>query len=147
MLFLKLENFILKILCLSPVPISRLVQNFLFSFTLYICPHGGSDSKESVCSAGDLGLIPGSERSPGEGNGSPLQCSCLENPRTEEPGGLQSTGSQRVGHDWANNTFFVLIYLPSVQVLCLHLNAMHRQNIFKLKAKITPLEVASLAEQ
>ena len=36
--------------------------------------------KESACNAGDLGLIPGSERSPGEGNGSPLQYSCLENP-------------------------------------------------------------------
>ena len=41
---------------------------------------GGSDSKESACNAGDLGLIPGSGRSPGEGNGSPLQYSCLENP-------------------------------------------------------------------
>ena len=36
--------------------------------------------KKSVCKAGDLGLLPGSERSPGEGNGSPLQYSCLENP-------------------------------------------------------------------
>ena len=35
--------------------------------------------KNSVANAGDLGLIPGSGRSPGEGNGSPLQCSCLEN--------------------------------------------------------------------
>ena len=35
--------------------------------------------KESACSAGDLGLIPGLGRSPGEGNGNPLQCSCLEN--------------------------------------------------------------------
>ena len=35
--------------------------------------------KESTCSAGDLGLIPGLGRSPGEGNGNPLQCSCLEN--------------------------------------------------------------------
>ena len=33
---------------------------------------GGSDGKESACSAGDLGLIPGSGRSPGEGNGNPL---------------------------------------------------------------------------
>ena len=37
-----------------------------------------SDSKESTYSAGDLGSLPGSERSPGEGNGNPLQCSCLE---------------------------------------------------------------------
>ena len=41
---------------------------------------GGSDGKESACSAGGLGSIPGSGRSSGEGNGYPLQCSCLENP-------------------------------------------------------------------
>ena len=35
----------------------------------------------------------------GEGNGNPLQCSCLENPRDGEPGGLPSMGSPRVGHD------------------------------------------------
>ena len=42
--------------------------------------HHGSDGKESACNAGDPGLIPGSGRSPGEGNGTPLQCSCLRNP-------------------------------------------------------------------
>ena len=41
---------------------------------------GDSDGKESACSAGVPGLIPGSGRSPGEGNGNPLQYSCLENP-------------------------------------------------------------------
>ena len=41
---------------------------------------GGSDGKESTCNAGDTGLIPGSGRSPGEGNGYPLQYSCLGNP-------------------------------------------------------------------
>ena len=40
----------------------------------------GSDSKESACDAGDLGSIPRLGRSPGEGNGTPLQYSCLENP-------------------------------------------------------------------
>ena len=40
----------------------------------------GSDGKESACNAGDPNLIPGLGRSPGEGNDSPLQCSCLENP-------------------------------------------------------------------
>ena len=40
---------------------------------------GGSDGKESTCNAEDLGLIPGLGRSPGEGNGNPLQYSCLEN--------------------------------------------------------------------
>ena len=41
---------------------------------------GGSDSKASACNVGDLGSIPGSRRSPGEGNGNPLHHSCLENP-------------------------------------------------------------------
>ena len=110
---------------------------------------GGSEGKASARNAGDLGSIPGSGRSPGEGNGNPLQYSRLENPMgggawwatvhrvaksqtrlsnfaftftfiyriveremathsgilawripwAEGPGGLQSTGSQRVGHD------------------------------------------------
>ena len=41
---------------------------------------GGSDGKESACKPGDVGSIPGSGRPPGEGNGYPLQYSCLENP-------------------------------------------------------------------
>ena len=41
---------------------------------------GDSGGKESACNVGDLGLIPGLGRSPGEGIGTPLQCSCLENP-------------------------------------------------------------------
>ena len=55
--------------------------------------------KEPTGNARDTDLIPGSERSPGEGNGNPLQYSCLENPWTEEPGGLQSMGLQTVRHD------------------------------------------------
>ena len=49
--------------------------------------------KEAVCNAGDTGLIPGSGRSPGVGNGNSLQYSCLENLMDRGP---QSTGSQRV---------------------------------------------------
>ena len=41
---------------------------------------GGSDGEESACNAADPGLIPGSGRSPGEGNGNPLRYACLENP-------------------------------------------------------------------
>ena len=51
-----------------------LCSSFLFGFP------GGSDSKASACSAGNQGSIPGSGRSPGEGNGNPLQYSCPENP-------------------------------------------------------------------
>ena len=49
-----------------------------YTFVTEIFP-GGSDGKESACNAGDPGLIPGLGRSPGEGNGNPLQYSCLEN--------------------------------------------------------------------
>ena len=57
--------------------------------------------KNPPANAGDVrdGLVPGSGRSPGGGNGNPLQYSCLENPKNREPGGLQSMGSQRAGHD------------------------------------------------
>ena len=54
---------------------------------------GGSDGKESMCNAGDLGSIPGLGRFPGEGNGYPLQYSDLENSMHF------SMGLQRVGHD------------------------------------------------
>ena len=60
---------------------------------------GGSDGKESACNVGDPSSIPGSGRSLGEGNGNLLQYSCLGNPMVGQPGGLQSMGSQRIGHD------------------------------------------------
>ena len=57
---------------------------------------GGSDGKKkSSWNAGDLGLIPRWGRSPGEGNGNPLQYSCLENPMDGEA----QWATQRVGHD------------------------------------------------
>ena len=61
---------------------------------------GGSDGKASVYNVGDLGSIPGSRRFPGEGNGTPLQYSCLENPMDGVAWcRLLSMGSQRVRHD------------------------------------------------
>ena len=98
-----LINLTLRLLCL-------LLNSFLVSIL-----KGFPDSpvgKESVCNAGGPGLIPGWGRSPGEGNGNPLQYSYLENSMergawrawTEEPGGLQSIGLQRVGHDQVTNT-------------------------------------------
>ena len=59
---------------------------------------GGSDSKESASNAGDLGLIPGLGRFPEEGNGNPLQYSCLDNSMDRGNWGLQFMGSQRVTH-------------------------------------------------
>ena len=54
---------------------------------------------DSACNTRDLGSIPESGRAPGEGNGNPLQCSCLENFMDRRAGRLQSKGLQIVGHD------------------------------------------------
>ena len=58
----------------------------------------GSDGKESACNSGHLGLIPGSETSPGEGNGNPLQYSCLEKSTDRGAWHGMVPGLQRVGH-------------------------------------------------
>ena len=66
-----------------------------------------SDSKAFACNAGDLGSISGSGSSPGEGNGNPLQYSCLENPMHR--GAWQATvhGIARVGQNLVLSLFIV----------------------------------------
>ena len=59
---------------------------------------------ESACNTGDLGSIPGSGRSPGEGNGYPLPYSCLENSMDRGAWWATVMGSERVRHNWAANT-------------------------------------------
>ena len=66
---------------------------------------GGLDGKESSCNAGiteDMGPIPGSGRSPGEGNGNPLLCSCLENPMDR---GAENATVHGVTKSWARLSF------------------------------------------
>ena len=63
-------------------------------------PHS-SVGKESACNTGDLGSIPGLGRSPGEGNGNPLQYSCLENPMDRGAWRAIVHGVARVGHGLA----------------------------------------------
>ena len=80
------------------------------SFIIRVISRGFPDSsagKESVWHAGDPGSTPGSGRSPGDGNGNPLQPSILawRIPWSEKPGQLQSMRSQRVSHDWGTNIF------------------------------------------
>ena len=70
---------------------------------------GSSDSKESACNSGETGLIPGSRRSPGEGNGNPLQCSCLEKSHRQRSLVCCSSWGCRVGHDWAH-TYTCIIF-------------------------------------
>ena len=80
---------------LRPDPVKvHLLSSLVFQKMLVV--------KNPPANAGDMRdpcPIPGSGRCPGGGNGNPLQCSYRENPMDEEPGGLQSTGSQRARHD------------------------------------------------
>ena len=92
--------YCLRWLCPSrppPIQLTNLRTNWV-GFT------DGSDGKESAWNVGDLSLIPGSGRSPREGNGY-SSILAWRIPQTEEPGGLQSVDLQRVRHDWATNTF------------------------------------------
>ena len=66
-------------------------------FTFFLGFPGGSDAEESACSAGDLGLIRGLGKLPGEGNATHSSILAWRIPWTEEPGALQSMGLQRVG--------------------------------------------------
>ena len=82
------------------------VRNFI-STSLVLSYHlllhykifGGSDGKESAYNMGDPGLISRLGRYPGEGNGNPVQYSCLKNSMERGASWLQSMESQRVGHD------------------------------------------------
>ena len=71
-----------------------------------------SNGKESACSVGDLGSIPGLERTPGEGHGNPLQYSCLDNSMDREA--WRAMESQRVWHNWASNTFTFICVIREI---------------------------------
>ena len=77
----------------------------------------GSDKKESDYRAGDPGLIPGSGRSAGEGNGNHSSILAWKIPWTEEAGRLQSIGSQRVGHDWATSQSGLVVGTAPIVIL------------------------------
>ena len=84
------------------------------------------DGKESACSAGDMGSIPGLRRSPGKGKGYPLQYSCWRIPQTEEPGGaLQSMGSQSIRHDWETSTFLRKVLSSTLTYINLLIKYIH----------------------
>ena len=87
---------------------------------------GGWDGKESACSAGGLGSIPGSGRSPGEGNSNPLQYSCLENPM--DGGAWSATVHGVAKHNWATSLSFFLYHflLVSHQYLSIYLSIIYQ---------------------
>ena len=106
----------MRTLWYGPISVKLCIIRFLVNLTLSVITFFGSffflimilnildfpdssDCKASAYNAGDLDSIPGSGRSPGEGNGNPLQYSCLENSIDREAWPLQSVGLQKVGHD------------------------------------------------
>ena len=93
--------------------ISQLSINTPFFFNGLLTFPGGSDGNELACNAGDLGLIPGLGRSPGERNGNPLQYSCLENPMVREGWQITVNG---VVKSW---TYSQLARLAYIQNSCL----------------------------
>ena len=96
--------------CLPSFAFSRTLYSWnriiysLFILSSFFSP-GGSDSKETACNAGDSDLIPGWGRSPGEGNGNPLQDSWLGNSMDRGVWRAIVHGVTRARHDWETNTF------------------------------------------
>ena len=95
--------------CISDDPFIDMKPKFITWFFFFF--FFGSEGKESACNAGDPSLIPGLGRSPGEGNGNPLQYSYLENPMDRGAWQAQPMGSQIVRHHWASNTFLFFFKL------------------------------------
>ena len=94
-----------------------LAQNEFLNFDLFFILMGfpgGSDSNASACNVKDPGSIPGLERSPGEGNGNPLQYSCLEN--SMDRGAWQAT-IHTVAESWTqlNDFTFTFFILPMLE--------------------------------
>ena len=85
---------------------------------------GGSDRKESACSAGALGSIPGSGRSSGEGNGNPLQYSCVENPMDRAAWQATIHGVARLEYDRAAKTltFHSCFTVQCDLAICIHIS-------------------------
>ena len=107
-------------LCLMHLPgqsnsVLSELYNLWFCVFMYVGFPGGSNGKASACNVGDQGLILGSGRSPGEGNGNSL----LELPGKSygwrRPGVLRSMGSWRAGHDWVTELNWKILFIFSNQ--------------------------------
>ena len=116
------------------VPLTKDSMLLMWRFFLVA---GGSAGKESACNAGDLGLIPGLGRSPGEGKGYPLQCSGLENSVD-----CISSWGNKVGHNWATFTHLLTFLAAMIRLAPLKLlpwpprNAMSCPQILSILAEL-----------
>ena len=99
--------------------------------------------KASVCNAGDPGSSPRSGRSPGEGNGNPLQYSCLENPMDRGACRLQSMGSQRVGLDWATLLYLQLSIWLAISSPSVLYSSHHLTDVFSSHKKVCTVPLHS----
>ena len=109
------------------------------ALTLYLDFSGGSDSKESACSAGDTGLIPGWGRSPGEENSNPLQNSCLEN---SMDGGAWQAPIHGAAKSWTEWLTLLVIWAKAQCQIVLHpdwVKAISPQCRWLPRAKVNPL--------
>ena len=103
--------FLLSLKTLSPsIRLNRFYEeiplfNIKFLYTMGF--PDGSDGKKSAFNAGDLGSIAGLVRCSGEGNGNPLQYSCLENSMNRGVWGATVHGGCRVGHDWLTKHIYI----------------------------------------
>ena len=100
------------------MPVKSYPENNLCPFIHESFP-GGSEGKASACKAGDLGLIPGCGRSPGEGNGNPLQYSCLENPMDRVAWWATVHGVAKSRTRQSDFTFFYSFSMFLVLQLCM----------------------------
>ena len=90
-----------------------------------------------------------------EGNSNPLQCSCLKNFMTEEPGGLQSMRSQKIRHEWVTNTYIYLLNSKGIKGLSVRLDTVkcsekyigrmlsdinHRKTFFEITLKVVKIK-------
>ena len=91
---------------------------------------GGSYGKNSTCNAGDLGLILGSGRSPGEGNGSPLQYSLLENPMDR---GAWWAAVLRVAKSWTQLFFYFSLKALRLGKICLEAAWIKKERCQRIK--------------
>ena len=96
-----------------------LAHSFYGYIVLYRAFPGGSVVKNPPDNAGDVGLIPGLERSPGEGNGNPLQYSCLGNPMDRGAWRATVHGAARVRHDLATKQQYSIECLHCCQTALL----------------------------
>ena len=86
---------------------------------------GGSEGKVSACNVGDLGSVPGSGRSPEEGNGNPLQYSCLENPMNREAWEATVHGVAKSQTRLSDFTLILNPLMADVEYCCIYLFAIH----------------------